>query len=711
MKKFLDLFLVIGGFLIAYWVRYRKNIFAKPHDNCVHHKHFGFKKKKIQPKIPGFLDFFNTYPFQITAMLCLIVGISISSVMIKDYGFLFKASLINVQAPAFDGTTFPIKRVPIWTALTDQERVYSYNQIPKEKFQNIPVYDLSQMRQGLEWKPNNAPQRNTYITYPVPYMGNYRLDGTEHSGSHLGVDIKVPKGTPIYAVANGVVYKTQNQKTGFGNAIAISHTNVPDPENNGRKTNLISVYAHLSQVLVKSGSTVRKGQLIGKSGSSGASTAPHLHFQLDRDNAPFSPYWHFSWNEVQKAGYNSFFTAVKKGFHKREANLYTVNPVTFVTQNTNFSINNNLLVASNGISTDIPKTKPKTTIIKKKNKIQRGKPKKPVFDYIPTKPSNVKKVEVPPKQDNKIIKKSIPETPKTKEAVSNPTQIVLAEKAPVVQKNITHKRGQLRLQIKTDRSYVPGVDEKVEIIINEANLVASNGIELSSTLRNRAQVYPSKLTSKDFKNGVASVVVKTESPYPFKIVAKGDFGRIKSESLRPEIFTDVPGNHIYAKAIKFLKDLHVIEGYKNGAFKPDNTLNRAESVKLILEANSIKLESAPNIFTDIKPSDWFAKYVNTAFKKEIIKGYKDQTFKAQNTISRAEFLKIAIETAKFKTQTPRSNPFPDVVKEAWFAKYFQFAKQQKLLRTQKGGLIAPNNPISRGEAAEILYRLSSIKQR
>jgi len=727
MKKLIDFIIILSSAVIGFLyfrqklkehnLEQKKNVFLSDFTKKrIHHTQTPvFKKHMIRPKMNSFSEFITKYPIQIMGILVITIALSFTN--LKNYGFLFKASLINVQAPAFNGTTFPVKKTPIWTALTDKERTYSYNQIPKSKMRNILPYDISKMQKGTEWKPNNAYERDTYITYSVPYMGNYKLDGTEHSGSHLGVDIKIPIGTPIYSIANGIVYDVQHKKTGFGNVIAIAHTNVPDPEHNGRKTNIISVYAHLSQTLVKTGQTIKKGQLIAKSGSSGASTAPHLHFQIDRDNAPFSPYWHFSWNEAKSAGYNSFFTAVENGFHKSQALKYTINPVEFAYDYQNFSIDEQRLVASEGQSTN-------TRVVKRDKKIN----KKPVFDYIPTKPSKIQTVQTPPdltqNTNNKIIKASginnsgiivaddlKTSAPKTTEPISNPTQVILAEKAPIIRQTTTHKRGQLRLQIKTDRSYVPGIDEKVQITINEANLVASNGIELSSTLKNRAIVYPSRLEAKDFKNGVADVIVRTESPYPFKIVAKGDFGKIKSESLRPEIFTDVPGNHIYAKAITYLRDTGIVSGYKDGSFKPNNTLNRAEAVKLILEANDIRLENAENKFTDIKTSDWFAKYVNTAAKKGIIKGYNDGSFKPGNTITLAEFLKIAVETAKFKTSTVSKNPYPDVIKNTWFAKYFQFAKQQKLLRVKKGGLVIPNNAIDRGEAANIIYLLSQIKRR
>ncbi|TCK01325.1 UNVERIFIED_ORG: transglycosylase-like protein with SLT domain [Anoxybacillus amylolyticus] len=90
---------------------------------------------------------------------------------------------------------------------------------------------------------------------------------------HAGVDVAVPVGTPIYAVADGQVVKAVgdqgHSKESWGNYIKIRH----EGDN-------YSLYGHLSEVLVKEGEQVKQGQLIGYSGNSGRSTGPHLHFEF-----------------------------------------------------------------------------------------------------------------------------------------------------------------------------------------------------------------------------------------------------------------------------------------------------------------------------------------------------------------------------------------------------------------------------------------------
>jgi murein DD-endopeptidase MepM/ murein hydrolase activator NlpD len=86
--------------------------------------------------------------------------------------------------------------------------------------------------------------------------------------AHLGVDYAAPSGTPVRSIGTGVVESAGNLG-GYGNAVVVKH-------HNGHST----VYAHLSQMLVKRGQSVGQGQSIGKVGATGWATGPHLHFEF-----------------------------------------------------------------------------------------------------------------------------------------------------------------------------------------------------------------------------------------------------------------------------------------------------------------------------------------------------------------------------------------------------------------------------------------------
>jgi len=94
---------------------------------------------------------------------------------------------------------------------------------------------------------------------------------------HTGIDITMPKGTPLHATADGVV-SFSGRNGGNGNVVVIEHGH-----------GLTSVYAHNSQNSVKAGQAVKRGDVIALSGSTGISTGPHLHYEVWRNGQSINP--------------------------------------------------------------------------------------------------------------------------------------------------------------------------------------------------------------------------------------------------------------------------------------------------------------------------------------------------------------------------------------------------------------------------------------
>jgi len=101
---------------------------------------------------------------------------------------------------------------------------------------------------------------------------------------HPGIDIALPRGTNIIATASGIVktVKRSDLQAGYGNFIEIDHGN-----------NVITRYAHLETVAVRVGQKIDKGATIASSGNSGGSVAPHLHYEIIRNNANVDPVYYF----------------------------------------------------------------------------------------------------------------------------------------------------------------------------------------------------------------------------------------------------------------------------------------------------------------------------------------------------------------------------------------------------------------------------------
>jgi murein DD-endopeptidase MepM/ murein hydrolase activator NlpD len=96
--------------------------------------------------------------------------------------------------------------------------------------------------------------------------------------SNDGINLAVPEGTPVKAAEDGVVAYSGNELKGYGNLVLIRHSN-----------GYVTAYAHASEILVKRGDTIKRGQVIAKSGQSGEVASPQLHFEIRKGSTPVDP--------------------------------------------------------------------------------------------------------------------------------------------------------------------------------------------------------------------------------------------------------------------------------------------------------------------------------------------------------------------------------------------------------------------------------------
>lgn len=125
---------------------------------------------------------------------------------------------------------------------------------------------------SVEYKPPLSSMPEPSSTYGPR---KHPIDGTVKT--HTGIDYPVPEGTPVLASANGVVAEVQN-RGGYGLMVRVDH-------GGGNET----WYAHLSEAGVKVGQTVKAGQPIARSGNSGKSTGPHLHYEVRHGGQAIDP--------------------------------------------------------------------------------------------------------------------------------------------------------------------------------------------------------------------------------------------------------------------------------------------------------------------------------------------------------------------------------------------------------------------------------------
>lgn len=157
----------------------------------------------------------------------------------------------------------------------------SMDLLERQLFAQVQSFDqlrvtLGQQKEKLAHIPSVLPISISDYTMSSGY--GYRRDPIYGSSKfHEGLDFAAATGTNVFATADGTI-SVAGRQAGYGNCIDIDHG-----------YNYLSRYAHLSEVLVKEGEPVKRGQLIGKVGSTGKSTGPHLHYEVRFRGEPQNP--------------------------------------------------------------------------------------------------------------------------------------------------------------------------------------------------------------------------------------------------------------------------------------------------------------------------------------------------------------------------------------------------------------------------------------
>ena len=145
----------------------------------------------------------------------------------------------------------------------------------------LPVEIITPLKATLERPslPDQAEKGKEGFIWPV--AGNVTSKfGPRGETFHDGIDISAPEGSPIRAIENGeVIYS--DQLRGYGNLVIIRHPG-----------GFASVYAHNQSNLVREGQKVARGDVIGEVGSTGRASAPHLHFEIRKDNIAQNPLYY-----------------------------------------------------------------------------------------------------------------------------------------------------------------------------------------------------------------------------------------------------------------------------------------------------------------------------------------------------------------------------------------------------------------------------------
>lgn len=190
---------------------------------------------------------------------------------------------LRVSLEYADGSTQDLERKirvdkkwrPVQYLSMSSSNVAKYSD-PQADKEEVLVFDaLEELQAGLRWKgnfddPSPAPRSSPF--------GVRRIRNGKTAGFHRGLDYAGSWGSPIYAPAGGKVTLVGPNFTLLGNCVIINHGE-----------GLTGLYLHMSSINVKQGQTVKRGQVIGKIGNTGASTGPHLHYATYFHGVPVDP--------------------------------------------------------------------------------------------------------------------------------------------------------------------------------------------------------------------------------------------------------------------------------------------------------------------------------------------------------------------------------------------------------------------------------------
>ncbi|TWR30254.1 M23 family metallopeptidase [Mucilaginibacter pallidiroseus] len=140
---------------------------------------------------------------------------------------------------------------------------------------------LDRLVSNIAYMPMGYPKLSSFTSFFGHRDNPFNFGGNEF---HPGIDFKGHKGDPVKCTASGRVVFA-GRAGGYGNCVKIRHAN-----------NIETWYGHLSKINVKEGQRVTVGDQVGKVGSTGRSTGPHLHYEVRRNGQPVNPKQYLSLN-------------------------------------------------------------------------------------------------------------------------------------------------------------------------------------------------------------------------------------------------------------------------------------------------------------------------------------------------------------------------------------------------------------------------------
>ncbi len=180
-------------------------------------------------------------------------------------------------------------------------------------------------------------------------------------------------------------------------------------------------------------------------------------------------------------------------------------------------------------------------------------------------------------------------------------------------------------------------------------------------------------------------------------------------------FTDIPPDHDAHEAVEFLKSANVISGYEDGTFRPDQKVNRAEALKLIIAPlhkpdQILAAKAGVSAFSDVANDAWYKPYVEIARTSGVIDGPPTKTaFNGAHPVLKVEFLKMVDQAfsadAKISFSEIRLPLSKDVTNpDEWYYPYLRYGITSSMTMIGDDGTFNPAGELTRADSAILLHR-------
>jgi murein DD-endopeptidase MepM/ murein hydrolase activator NlpD len=188
----------------------------------------------------------------------------------------------RLAAPAPAMQPKPAQPAPKVAAKPETKSAIKPQSTPKVA-QNVASPSANIVAPAADPLPETAPTGTTgnssiSLRWPVRGKVIQGFGPKTSGGQNDGINVSVPEGTPIKAAEDGVVAYAGNELKGYGNLVLVRHSN-----------GFVTAYAHASELSVKKGETIKRGQVIGKAGATGNVSGPQLHFEVRKGATPVDP--------------------------------------------------------------------------------------------------------------------------------------------------------------------------------------------------------------------------------------------------------------------------------------------------------------------------------------------------------------------------------------------------------------------------------------